>query len=194
MSARKLSRKHSELMRFLRRLNWANVLTAARLVLILPITLAVALGSLWWTVGLYCAAALTDLFDGIVARSYGFASQQGARLDGSVDMAFMLMTLAWLYVVFPSELGLVAWAMIALVASALLTAAVSLFLHRRLISVHPRLGRVGAAALFVAFPLALLTGAPSLVLVAIPLLLAGRVEAALELHAMHEKAHPGKGH
>lgn len=83
-------------------MNWANVLTYTRLWGIIPL-LALALMEYWDAFFVvYVLVALTDAFDGLVARSTGVASTQGELLDGAIDMIFIGFSLYFLYLVAPS--------------------------------------------------------------------------------------------
>ena len=91
-------------------MNWANVLTAARLVA------APAAG--WFTAGeqwlaallLWALAIVTDVFDGILARRFGAASSGGGLFDHGTDCAFVTFTLGGL-----ASAGWVPWLLPALI-------------------------------------------------------------------------------
>lgn len=78
----------------------ADGLTWARVVGVIPITILAWYGMQWWVFGLYIAAALTDLFDGYFARR-GTPSTMKIDFDGNADLLFTLMTLLWLWLLFP---------------------------------------------------------------------------------------------
>lgn len=71
----------------------ANLLTTFRLVVTpIFIWLIVARGPSWWTAGVGCVAAMSDYFDGIVARRQG-PTTSGAFLDPLVDKIVVLGSL-----------------------------------------------------------------------------------------------------
>jgi phosphatidylglycerophosphate synthase len=74
----------------------ANVLTALRLLLALPVALACAdpaLLSPLLLVALVAIAVASDYFDGKLARRYGTASSRGMLFDHSVDFLFVTSAL-----------------------------------------------------------------------------------------------------
>ena len=91
-------------------MNWANVLTAARL--------AAAPAAGWFTAGeqwlaallLWALAIVTDVFDGILARRFGAASSSGGLFDHGTDCAFVTFTLGGL-----ASAGWVPWLLPALI-------------------------------------------------------------------------------
>lgn len=72
--------------------NWANVVTAVRLVLALGLWLIGPAGG-WLLVGVAAAGATLDLVDGPLARKSGRVSAFGARFDMETD-AFLIVTLS----------------------------------------------------------------------------------------------------
>lgn len=75
-------------------LTWARIWSAA------PITVLAWLDLQWWVLGLYIAAALTDLFDGIFARRAA-PSASDADFDGIADIVFSIATLLWIWMLVP---------------------------------------------------------------------------------------------
>ena len=69
----------------------ANIITASRIVLSLPL-LFLPLSSAWFY-ALYLLCGLSDMVDGTVARRMGSASEFGARLDTVSDFVFMIVAL-----------------------------------------------------------------------------------------------------
>lgn len=66
-----------------------NILTATRLVLA-PIVTWCIVQSWWaWATGLFACAALTDCFDGFIARHFNAHTRLGACLDPVADKALM---------------------------------------------------------------------------------------------------------
>jgi len=83
--------------RLLAQLNLANQLTFLRLVLIPFFVIAVLEGRFGIALGLFGAAAVTDLLDGLSARMLGGGTPLGAYLDPAADKlllvaAFVLLT------------------------------------------------------------------------------------------------------
>jgi len=78
----------------------ADSLTWARIWSAVPITLLAWLGFKWWVLGLYIAAALTDLFDGMFARR-ATPPSTNSDFDGKADILFSVMTLIWLWLLIP---------------------------------------------------------------------------------------------
>lgn len=85
-------------------LNVPNAFTASRLLLVIPFAWLLFTGAPRWTlVATFAFAALTDLFDGQVARRLGQVTPGGAWLDQMVDRAF---TVAIVAVVLVHDLGI----------------------------------------------------------------------------------------
>lgn len=78
----------------------ADLLTWSRIASVVPITWFAWYGLKWWVFGLYIAAALTDLFDGMLARK---ATPSGTNfdLDGIADLIFSFTTLLWFWLLIP---------------------------------------------------------------------------------------------
>lgn len=85
------------LKRFLRNLNLANQLTFLRLVATPFLVLAILRGRFDLALGIFGAAAITDLLDGLTARLFRAETSLGAYLDPAADKilataAFLLLT------------------------------------------------------------------------------------------------------
>ena len=78
----------------------ADALTWARIWSVIPITVFAWYEMRWWVFGLYIAAALTDLFDGYFGRRANPPAYT-IDLDGRADDLFAVMTLAWIWMLFP---------------------------------------------------------------------------------------------
>ena len=76
---------------------WSRVWSA------LPITVLAWYELKWWVFGLYIAAALTDLLDGMFARR-ATPPRTAIDLDGNADVVFSIMTLVWLWMLVPGFL------------------------------------------------------------------------------------------
>ena len=69
--------------------NLANVFTVFRLILVPYVVLAILDGRHAQALALFLAAALTDVIDGALARSYAMESQVGAYLDPIADKCLL---------------------------------------------------------------------------------------------------------
>jgi phosphatidylglycerophosphate synthase len=78
----------------------ADGLTWARIWSAIPITIAAWLGLEWWVLGLYVAAAMTDLLDGYFGRR-ATPPLKDIDFDGLADTVFAVMTLVWLWMLIP---------------------------------------------------------------------------------------------
>lgn len=74
----------------------ANLLTAIRLLLVIPVAMAIANASLfasWVLLALVVIAIASDYYDGKVARARGTASARGMLFDHGTDFIFVTMAL-----------------------------------------------------------------------------------------------------
>jgi phosphatidylglycerophosphate synthase len=78
----------------------ADTLTWTRIASVVPITVLAFYDFRWWVFGIYIAAALTDLFDGMIARRAS-PPKSDTDLDGLADLLFSAMTLLWLWLLVP---------------------------------------------------------------------------------------------
>ena len=78
----------------------ADSLTWARMVSVVPITVLAWYDLRWWVFGLYIAAALTDLADGMIARRAA-PPKTDVDLDGIADLILSVATLLWLWMLIP---------------------------------------------------------------------------------------------
>src|ERR1700691_6211840 len=79
-----------------------NVITSIRILLVLPIAMALARHQLAMTITLFGVAALSDAADGFLAKRFGWQSELGAVLDPAADkllLATVFITLAYLKLV-----------------------------------------------------------------------------------------------
>lgn len=84
------------------RWNFPNLLTLLRLILV-PVLWVLALVGLPKAVGCgLIVAALTDVFDGRLARRYGLTSAFGSKLDAIADTCISFSAVGWLLVLHPS--------------------------------------------------------------------------------------------
>jgi len=136
----------------------ANAVTLSRGLAILPIFGFLLAGRTKTALGLYIAAAMTDLVDGWLARRQGQSSAFGAQLDAVIDNLFSLAILGFLALAYP-DLTARQWLACALLfAGPLLYLAVSWAMTRRLMMFHVWSAKVGAVLLFSLWPAIAITG------------------------------------
>jgi cardiolipin synthase len=70
-------------------LTTANQLTILRIVFVPVFLIFLTDGNLGWALGIFVAAGLTDVLDGIIARRYGQKTSIGAMLDPIADKLLM---------------------------------------------------------------------------------------------------------
>ena len=78
----------------------ADGLTWARIWSAIPITIAAWYELTWWVLGLYAAAAVTDLLDGYFGRR-ATPVEKDTDFDGKADTLFAVMTLVWIWMLVP---------------------------------------------------------------------------------------------
>ena len=76
----------------------ANQLTLLRMLLIPVFALCLLYGKPGWALATFIVAALTDLFDGLVARLSGSSTTLGAWLDPMADKLLIITTFVMLTV------------------------------------------------------------------------------------------------
>ncbi len=76
-----------------RPLPWAHLLTGLRLLLVGPCAYAIVQGNFWIAAGLFTLAALSDYFDGRVARATATQSNFGGLFDHATDALFVAVNL-----------------------------------------------------------------------------------------------------
>lgn len=135
----------------------ADSLTWARIFSVVPITFFAWYGLKWWVFGLYIAAALTDLFDGMIARR---AVPPGTDfdLDGIADLIFSFATLLWFWLLVP-EFVLKYW--LPYVPIIVLLEMYMTFIrlrHQRFGIPHLQFGRFAMALFFFLLPVVILWG------------------------------------
>ncbi len=75
-------------------LPWAHILTACRLFLAIPTVWSIVEQHWWVAAACFTAAALSDFFDGRIARAQGSQSNFGGLFDHATDATFVASTLA----------------------------------------------------------------------------------------------------
>lgn len=163
------------------RLKLANLVTLSRALLIAPILWLLFEGKQTPALGLYLLAALTDAFDGWVARATGQASTFGAQLDAAVDNLFSIGILAFLLLAWPGLWQRQGLALVVLFGAPLLYLAVSWLMRRRLMMFHFWSAKAGAFLLFCLWPLIAFTGIEALVAVAALVVAFSRLEQVIYL-------------
>ena len=135
----------------------ADLLTWSRIVGIVPITLLAWYGLKWWVFGLYIAAALTDLFDGMLARR---ATPPGTDfdLDGIADLIFSFMTLLWFWLLIPEFVSTYWLPYVPLFVMLEIYLTVVRLRHQRYGVPHLQFGRVAMALFCFLLPVVILWG------------------------------------
>lgn len=131
--------------------------------MIAPILLLLLDGKQTPALGLYVLAALTDVFDGWIARNSGQASRFGAQLDAAVDNLFSLAILAFLLLAWPGLWERQWFSLIVLFGAPGVYLVVSWAMRRKLMMFHFWSAKVGAFLLFALWPLIAFSGAESLI-------------------------------
>jgi cardiolipin synthase len=78
----------------LRSSHWPNLLSFARLLVAPPLFVLLLEGRLWWSLGLFAGAAVTDALDGFLAKRHAWQSATGAFLDPLADKLLIVSTFA----------------------------------------------------------------------------------------------------
>lgn len=129
----------------------ANLITCCRIFFSLLLLFFPALSPGFY--GLYLAAGLSDMLDGIVARRTDSASPLGARLDSIADLVFLAVCLIKLLPVLMLPVWL--WVWVGLIALLRLINIVSGYVCRKkLVLLHTKANKLTGALLFL-LPLSL---------------------------------------
>jgi len=136
----------------------ANAVTLSRGVAIAPILGLLLAGRHNAALGLYIAAACTDLIDGWLARRQKQSSAFGAQLDAVVDNLFSLAILAFLAVAYPELVARQWLACAILFGGPIAYLGVSWLMTRRLMMFHVWSAKLGAVLLFSLWPAIDITG------------------------------------
>ncbi|MEM7077704.1 MAG: CDP-alcohol phosphatidyltransferase family protein [Pseudomonadota bacterium] len=73
----------------MRMLTWANALTLARVLCILPLMFAMQHGAWLWAALVFTTAVVSDVFDGRLARRHNQATAFGGLFDHATDATFV---------------------------------------------------------------------------------------------------------
>jgi CDP-diacylglycerol--glycerol-3-phosphate 3-phosphatidyltransferase len=126
-------------------LSISRILLALALLPVTYFTESGALGTAFMVI--YTLAGLTDLFDGPIARKFGWTSKIGANLDGSADYFFIAVALITIVPVL--GLNMLSYGIIiGFVALKVIGMIVGYLHYSQLMMMHTRLSKMGA---FVAF-------------------------------------------
>ncbi len=136
----------------------ADVLSIARVILILPISVLLARGQVTASLVLLGVAALTDLLDGPMARKLGTQSSRGANLDGMADVLFFIAVLVWTRYLFPERWTVVADYLMVVAPLGILYYILSLLRTGRLLFLHLLTGKFLGVLIYLLIPLELLGG------------------------------------
>lgn len=129
----------------------ANLITSCRILLSLLLLFFPALSPGFY--GLYLAAGLSDMLDGLVARRTNTASPLGARLDSMADLLFLAVCLLKLLPVLALPVWL--WVWVGMIALLRLVNILSGFVCRKkLVLLHTGANKLTGALLFL-LPLSL---------------------------------------
>lgn len=116
------------------RLPWALIATRAALA---PVVILLALnGQGPWIAVAIVAATLTDIFDGVVARRLGVATEALRRADSLIDTVFYLGVLAAVLLLFSEVVRIHAVGLAALIGLEVARAGYDLWRYRRLAAYH----------------------------------------------------------
>lgn len=154
----------------------ANLITSCRILLSLLLLFFPTLSPGFY--GLYLAAGLSDMLDGLVARRTNSTSPLGAKLDSIADIIFLAVCLIKLLPVLTLPVWL--WGWVGLIALLRLVNVVSGFVCRKkLVLLHTRANKLTGALLFL-LPLSL--GFLNLLYTAVPLCTLASFAAIQEGH------------
>jgi phosphatidylglycerophosphate synthase len=135
----------------------ADALTWARIVSIVPITLLAWYQQTWWVFGLYIAAALTDLLDGMFARR-GAPPKNNVDLDGIADLLFSFSTVLWLWLLVPDFVSRYWLPYLPIAVLLELYMSVIRLRHNRFGIPHLQFGRFAMALFFFLLPVLIVWG------------------------------------
>lgn len=154
----------------------ANLITSCRILLSLLLLFFPTLSPGFY--GLYLAAGLSDMLDGLVARRTNSASALGVKLDSIADIIFLAVCLLKLLPVLTLPVWL--WVWVGLIALLRLVNILSGFVCRKkLVLLHTKANKLTGALLFL-LPLSL--GFLNLLYTAVPLCTLASFAAIQEGH------------
>ncbi len=135
----------------------ADALTWMRILSVVPITVLALYDLRWWVFGLYIAAALTDLLDGMFARRAA-PPKTDFDLDGVADRILTIATILWVWLLFPGFLQKYWLPYVPIIA--LLETYVNYvrLRHQRFGVPHLPFGRIAMALFFAVLPVLIVWG------------------------------------
>ena len=135
----------------------ADALTWARIFSIVPITLLAWYKLDWWVFGVYIAAALTDLLDGMFARR-GAPPKSDVDLDGVADLLFSFSTILWFWMLIPGFVSKYWFPYLPLAVLLESYMSVIRLRHQRFGIPHLQFGRFAMALFFFLLPVSIVWG------------------------------------
>lgn len=135
----------------------ADALTWARIASVIPITILAFYDLKWWVLGLYVAAALTDLLDGMFARR-GAPPKSNFDLDGVADRILSFATILWLWLLVPGFLQKYWLPYLPVIVALEIYLNVIRIGYERFDIPHLPFGRIAMALFFTLLPVVLLFG------------------------------------
>lgn len=125
--------------------NIADIITCSRIVFSIALLFIPPFSPAFYV--LYCAAGLTDMIDGTVARKTNTVSAFGAKLDATADLVFVAVCFLKLLPVLDIPVWLWIWiAVIALIKVINILSGV--VMHKKLTAVHSVMNKVTGALCF----------------------------------------------
>ena len=171
----------------------ALALTLTRLVLAVPLVLigfATGAGSL--AVLVLIAGFLSDVFDGVVARRHGVATEGLRRLDSAVDSVFYLAAAFCAWRLHPESIVRHRWWIAAVIGTLVVNHAIEYWKFRREASYHAWSAKLWGAALFTALAVLFASGDDRLLTAALLLGLVSHLENFLITLALPHWEHDVK--
>jgi phosphatidylglycerophosphate synthase len=168
--------------------NIADGLTWVRVFSAIPITLLAVADLRWWVFGVYIAAALTDLLDGLFARR-ARPARYGGAFDAYADVFFVMMTVIWLVMLFPGFLQRYGLTLVLPLVITQLALFVLRFVYSGLRVPHLPLGRVAMFIFCSLLPTLVVFGdTPWLVVVAFSIAIIAKLQLAWHVHTRESRA------
>lgn len=135
----------------------ADALTWSRIFSVLPITVLAYYDLRWWVFGLYIAAALTDLLDGMFARR-AMPPKTDVDLDGIADRVFGFAALLWFWLLIPGFVQKYWLPYLPIIVALETYMMVVRIRHRRFGIPHLPFGRFAMATFFLILPVLIVWG------------------------------------
>ena len=136
----------------------ANYISLLRIILSIVAYPLLFFGSLTSFLIVVIVAALSDFFDGLVARRWDGATEWGARIDSWADYVFYFSMPVWLLLRFPTLLHSHGWWFLGLGILFFVSAVLQLLRYGRFLHRHSIFNKAGAGVSFVVFFLLFILG------------------------------------